>query len=209
MQTTIMRRLLSLAGDVFHHRQDMVCELNNGLIVAITVGTGSGMAARRKDNICRAVLNLSEYAKRQCGLDLLIGIGAEIPQVSRYHISYEQAGLALNIGCRSAAVSGVFRYEDMLLERTAMSMDDRTADALWEQIIEKLLAGGSTSLIETMDCYFANNGNVAETAQALFLHRNTLQYRFNQIKELTGFDIRRIDDMILLRLAVLRYTYKK
>lgn len=209
VQTTIMRRLLSLAGDVFHHRQDMVCELNNGLIVAITVGNGSGMAARRKDNICRAVLNLSEYAKRQCGLDLLIGIGAEIPQVSRYHISYEQAGLALNIGCRSAAVSGVFRYEDMLLERTAMSMDDRTADALWEQIIEKLLAGGSTSLIETMDCYFANNGNVAETAQALFLHRNTLQYRFNQIKELTGFDIRRIDDMILLRLAVLRYTYKK
>ena len=86
MQTTIMRRLLSLAGDVFHHRQDMVCELNNGLIVAITVGNGSGMAARRKDNICRAVLNLSEYAKRQCGLDLLIGIGAEIPQVSRYHI---------------------------------------------------------------------------------------------------------------------------
>ncbi|MFR3755239.1 MAG: helix-turn-helix domain-containing protein [Enterocloster sp.] len=37
-----------------------------------------------------------------------------------------------------------------------------------------------------------------ETAQALCLHRNTLQYRFNQIKELTGFDIRRIDDMILL-----------
>lgn len=208
VQTTIMRRLLSLAGDVFHNRQDMVSELNTGQIAAISVGDRNATPQRRKETICRALANLTEYAKRQCGLELFIGIGAEVEHVSRYNTSYEQARLALNIGSR-ASVSGIFRYEDMLLERTAMGLDERTADVLWQQIIEKLLAGGSAALIETMECYFANNGNVADTARDLYLHRNTLQYRFNQIKDLTGFDIRRIDDMILLRLAVLQYIYKK
>ena len=41
----------------------------------------------------------------------------------------------------------------------------------------------------------------------LFLHRNTLQYRFRQVKDITGFDLRQIDDLLLLRLAVLRYQY--
>jgi carbohydrate diacid regulator len=51
------------------------------------------------------------------------------------------------------------------------------------------------------------NGNVSQTAEKLFIHRNTLQYRFRKIKEITGFDIYHIDDLVQLRLAVLQYRY--
>ena len=46
-----------------------------------------------------------------------------------------------------------------------------------------------------------------EQCKVLFIHRNTLQYRFRKIKEITGFDIYHIDDLVQLRLAVLQYRY--
>ncbi|MFR3755238.1 MAG: hypothetical protein ACLTW9_28640 [Enterocloster sp.] len=74
VQTTIMRRLLSLAGDVFHHRQDMVCELNNGLIVAITVGNGRDGSPQERifKNICRAVLNPMNMRNASVGWTCLL-----------------------------------------------------------------------------------------------------------------------------------------
>jgi purine catabolism regulator len=58
------------------------------------------------------------------------------------------------------------------------------------------------TLIETLEVYFACNGNGARAAEALHLHRNSLLYRLNQAKELLGQDLDDPELRLALQLAI-------
>ncbi|WP_199822486.1 CdaR family transcriptional regulator [Streptomyces sp. WMMB 322] len=57
-------------------------------------------------------------------------------------------------------------------------------------------------LLHTVRVHLAGSGSIAETARALYCHRNTVQQRFTRFCELTGRDIRRPEDAALLALAL-------
>lgn len=48
-------------------------------------------------------------------------------------------------------------------------------------------------LSQTARVFLQTNLSIAETAQSLFLHRNTLVYRLGKIEKLTGLDLKRLD----------------
>lgn len=56
----------------------------------------------------------------------------------------------------------------------------------------------STELLETLETYVEHGLKVKETAVALYLHRNTLTYRLNKIKELTGMDFENVKEVFQL-----------
>nr|WP_241254717.1 helix-turn-helix domain-containing protein [Brevibacillus sp. SYP-B805] len=56
---------------------------------------------------------------------------------------------------------------------------------------------------EILDALFAHHLNISETARHLYLHRNTLLYRLDKLKDQTNLDPRQFSDAILLRLAML------
>ncbi|MCA9993549.1 MAG: helix-turn-helix domain-containing protein [Ardenticatenaceae bacterium] len=58
------------------------------------------------------------------------------------------------------------------------------------------------SLVQTIDAYFNFHGNVSQTAESLFIHRNTLLYRLERIQELTGQDLDQADMRLALQLAL-------
>ena len=58
------------------------------------------------------------------------------------------------------------------------------------------------SLVETIDAYFNHHANASQTAESLFIHRNTLLYRLDRIQELTGQDINQADMRLALHLAL-------
>lgn len=47
-----------------------------------------------------------------------------------------------------------------------------------------------------------NQGNISKAAQALYLHRNTLQYRLDRFFEATGLNLKNMDDLLLSYLVV-------
>lgn len=47
----------------------------------------------------------------------------------------------------------------------------------------------NASLVATLKGYLMCNGNITKTAQEIFVHRNTLLYRLNQIRDLTGWEL--------------------
>lgn len=60
-------------------------------------------------------------------------------------------------------------------------------------------------LEQTALAFFDHNLNITETAQALFIHRNTLIYRLNKLENVTGYDIRKFNDAISFYLSYLMH----
>jgi PucR family transcriptional regulator, purine catabolism regulatory protein len=59
-----------------------------------------------------------------------------------------------------------------------------------------------TSYIVTLENFFSNNLNISETAKAMFLHRNTLIYRIDKIKEILNSDLKNSEELLQLQLAL-------
>ncbi|MGB3633109.1 MAG: helix-turn-helix domain-containing protein [Rubrobacteraceae bacterium] len=60
-----------------------------------------------------------------------------------------------------------------------------------------------SGLIRTLSVYFDTGTNASETADRLFLHRNSLLYRLERIQELTGLDLKEPDSRLALQLGLL------
>ena len=61
--------------------------------------------------------------------------------------------------------------------------------------------------LDTINRFFENNLNVSETSRKLFVHRNTLVYRLEKIKKLTGLDLREFEDAIVFKVALMVKKY--
>ncbi len=59
------------------------------------------------------------------------------------------------------------------------------------RVIEPMLK--DPDLCQTAEVFVQRNLSITETAQDLFLHRNTLVYRLMKIEKLTGLDLKRLD----------------
>ena len=61
--------------------------------------------------------------------------------------------------------------------------------------------------LSAIHAFFDNNLNVSETSRKLFVHRNTLVYRLEKIKKLTGLDLREFDHAIVFKVALMVRKY--
>ena len=61
--------------------------------------------------------------------------------------------------------------------------------------------------LTTINKFFENSLNVSETSRKLFVHRNTLVYRLEKIKKLTGLDLREFDHAIIFKIALMVKKY--
>ena len=55
----------------------------------------------------------------------------------------------------------------------------------------------------TIQKFFENNLNISETARQLYVHRNTLVYRLERLEKAIGLDIRKFDDAMTFKIAMM------
>ncbi|MEK3826339.1 MULTISPECIES: PucR family transcriptional regulator [Paenibacillus] len=63
--------------------------------------------------------------------------------------------------------------------------------------------------LATLETFFSLDCNVSETAKRLFIHRNTLVYRLDKIKQEIGYDVRHFKSAIVVQLLLLMYKVTK
>lgn len=187
---------------VFADSEDLIYETATGEIVIMTVSGKYRDAALRERALERMLNQLCEQLKKLYHVPLRIGISRECETYHEFSGGYQQALLAAEIGKRVNQEKELCFFEQMRLERIVAGFSNELRHILTRNIIDPLRQ--QPELMETLAVYFGHNMNVVETAERLFVHRNTLQYRFKQIKKLTGYDVRKVDDLIQLRLAVLQ-----
>ncbi len=63
-------------------------------------------------------------------------------------------------------------------------------------------------LCDTLEAYLDNNCNANATAEALFIHRNTMRYRMDKIKKILGTDLTDVSSFLELKLAFAIKKYR-
>ena len=61
----------------------------------------------------------------------------------------------------------------------------------------------NTDYVEILINYFENNCRVVETANALYIHRNTMNYKINKIEEILDINLSDIGDRSKIYIALM------
>ncbi|MCR8844873.1 helix-turn-helix domain-containing protein [Paenibacillus sp. SC116] len=94
---------------------------------------------------------------------------------------------------------------ELHIEHLAYSIPDHVRAEYLKRIVKKAEVFHDAETMATLEMFFQQNCSVSETAKRLYIHRNTLLYRLDKIKQETGLDIRAFSDAVLIKLVLLLY----
>ena len=102
----------------------------------------------------------------------------------------------------------IVRYDNLGIARLIYQLPTTLCEMFLKEVFQK---GSIDSLdhetLFTIQRFFENNLNVSETSRKLFVHRNTLVYRLEKIKKITGLDLREFEDAIVFKVALMVKKY--
>lgn len=150
--------------------------------------------------------SLHTALSREIGTDTgVIGVGGRCDTPHELPRSYQEALQALEVRRRSHTAYGTTFFDELGLYRILRTGEDhREVDRFLREWLGPLLDYDSThrtALVETLCQYFDRGGNYSETAAALVIHRSTLRYRLQRIREISGSDLADVDSRLNLHVA--------
>lgn len=137
-----------------------------------------------------------------------VGIGTVVKGVPDLAKSYKEAQIAIEVGKAFDEEKNIINYENLGIGRLIYQMPT----TLCELFLSEVFKTGSIDSLDretllTIQKFFENNLNVSETSRQLYVHRNTLVYRLEKIKKLTGLDLREFDDAVVFKVALMVKKY--
>ena len=125
-----------------------------------------------------------------------VGVSTIVDNIKDLARAYKEAQIALDVGKVFENEKSVVSYENLGIE----------------MFLQEVFKKGSLESLDretlmTIQCFFENNLNVSETSRKLFVHRNTLVYRLEKIRKLTGLDLREFEHAITFKVALMVKKY--
>lgn len=120
---------------------------------------------------------------------VVVGVGTPHPGVEGLFRSFREAMWAARVGRHGSGPNTVTDFDELganaWLEPFAFAANGNSYLAIEQLSAHDALHG--TRLVETLIAYLMS-GRAKEAADQLFIHRNTLRYRLECIRKLTGLD---------------------
>lgn len=137
-----------------------------------------------------------------------VGIGSVVNSIIEINRSYKDAMVALDVGQVFDGDLQIISYNNLGIGRLIYQLPTKLCELFLEEVFKK----GSLNILDdetiiTIQKFFENNLNVSEASRKLFVHRNTLVYRLDKIYKLTGLDLRKFDDAIVFKVAMMVNRY--
>lgn len=137
-----------------------------------------------------------------------VGIGMVVDGINGLASSFKEAQIALEVGKVFDTEKTIVSYNNLGIARLIYHLPTTLCETFLREVFKK---GSIDSLdhetLFTIQKFFENNLNVSETSRKLFVHRNTLVYRLEKIKKLTGLDLREFDHAIIFKIALMVKKY--
>ncbi len=151
---------------------------------------------------------IEDTVANELELKVVIGIGSVVGHVQELSRAYKEAQLAIEVSKVFEVERTIVNYENLGIGRLVYQLPTTLCEKFLQEVfkINPITALDQDTLF-TINRFFENNLNVSETARKLFVHRNTLVYRLDKIKKITGLDLREFDDAITFKVALMVKKY--
>lgn len=184
--------------------KDFVININENEI-ALIKEIRPGIDSRDIEKLARSIVDTlgSEFYTQSN-----VGIGTVVEGIKDLARSFKEAQVALEVGKVFDNEKPIVSYDNLGIARLVYQLPT----TLCEMFLREVFKRGSIDSLDqetlfTIQRFFENNLNVSETSRKLFVHRNTLVYRLEKIKRLTGLDLREFDDAIIFKVALMVKKY--
>ena len=184
--------------------QDFVISINE-TDVAIVKQLGGEPAEGELEKIARSVEDLLQ---KELYIKTVIGIGTVVNHLRELADAYKEAQTAIDVGKVFDTEKSVINYENLGIGRLIYQLPTTLCEIFLSEVFKKnSIDSLDQETLFTINKFFENNLNVSETSRKLFVHRNTLVYRLEKIKKLTGLDLRQFDHAIVFKVALMVRKY--
>lgn len=141
-------------------------------------------------------------------LTVCVGLSTVAYNIDQINNAYKEAQIALEVGKVFDEEKYILNYDSLGIGRLIYQLPIKLCELFLQEVFKK----GDISTLDdetilTINKFFENDLNVSETSRQLFVHRNTLVYRLEKIKKLTGLDLREFDHAIIFKIALMVKKY--
>ena len=184
--------------------QDFVLSINETDVAVVKQITASTTAA----GLEKMAQEMEKTLKNELGVKAVIGFGTIAEHLRSLADSYKEAQTAIDVGKVFDTEKTIINYENLGIGRLIYQLPTTLCDIFLSEVFKKnSIDSLDQETLFTINKFFENNLNVSETSRKLFVHRNTLVYRLEKIKKLTGLDLRQFDHAIVFKVALMVRKY--
>jgi len=152
--------------------------------------------------------NVLKAAASDHGAKVLIGISSIVENLKDLARAYKEARVSLEVGKVFDIEQPIMSYENLGIGRLIYQLPTTLCEIFLQEVFKKgSLESLDRETLMTVQSFFENNLNVSETSRKLFVHRNTLVYRLEKIRKLTGLDLREFDHAVTFKVALMVKKY--
>ena len=196
---------VEVVSTLFNDKQkDFVLSISESDLVVIKEMT-SGFDIREVTAVAASVENI---LKNELQVKCVIGIGTVANHLRELADRYKEAQVAIEVGKVFDTERSIINYENLGIGRIIYQLPTTLCEMFLSEVFKKNpIESLDPETLYTINKFFENNLNVSETSRKLFVHRNTLVYRLEKIKKLTGLDLREFDHAIVFKVALMVKKY--
>ena len=156
--------------------------------------------------------NLAEMIQKKItdefAVKSVIGIGTPSKHLRDLADKYKEAVISIDIGKVFEAEKTIINYESLGIGRLIYQLPTTLCEIFLSEVFKRNpIEALDQETLFTIDKFFENSLNVSETSRKLFVHRNTLVYRLEKIRKITGLDLREFDHAIIFKVALMVKKY--
>ncbi len=152
--------------------------------------------------------NLLKNATAKYGAKFLVGISSVVDTLKDLARAYKEARISLEVGKVFDIEKPIMSYENLGIGRLIYQLPTTLCEIFLSEVFKRgSLESLDRETLMTVQSFFENNLNVSETSRKLFVHRNTLVYRLEKIRKLTGLDLREFDHAVTFKVALMVKKY--
>ena len=133
-----------------------------------------------------------------------VAFGTIVKDLKEVSKSYKEAKMALDVGKIFYSDKKVIAYSNLGIGRLIYQLPMPLCKMFIKEIFsDKTPDEFDEETLSTINKFFENNLNVSETSRQLYIHRNTLVYRLERLEKRLGLDIRKFEDAMTFKLALM------
>ena len=193
-----------LSGLFPDKQQDFVLSINETDIAVVKQLTGEP----EEGELEAIAQSMEDILKSELFVKTVIGIGTVAEHLRSLADSYKEAQTAIDVCKVFDTEKSILNYENLGIGRLIYQLPTTLCEIFLSEVFKKSSIDSlDQETLFTINKFFENNLNVSETSRKLFVHRNTLVYRLEKIKKLTGLDLRQFDHAIVFKVALMVRKY--